>query len=45
VNLILGCSGAVSIKRDLQADLHLNVIDGVTAAARLSRVFLTDESV
>ena len=44
LNVILGCSAAVSIRRDLQADLKLNVIDGVTAAARLSRVVLADTS-
>ena len=39
-NLILGCSGAVSIRDDMQSAMTLNVIDGVSAAARLSRVFV-----
>ncbi len=37
--LILGCSGAVSIKTRIQKNTRLRVIDGVSAAARLCRVF------
>jgi allantoin racemase len=40
-NLILGCSGAVTIVQDLQSQLALTVIDGVSAAARLSRALLS----
>lgn len=40
-NVILGCSGAVSIIRDLQSELNLQVMDGVSAAARLSRAFVS----
>ncbi len=39
-NLILGCSGAVSIKDAMEAHLEMSVIDGVTAAARLSLAIL-----
>ena len=41
-NLILGCSAATSIAADLQARVDATVIDGVTAAARLCRVFALD---
>ena len=41
-NLILGCSAAASIAADLQARVDATVIDGVTAAARLCRVFALD---
>ncbi|KUP93463.1 aspartate/glutamate racemase family protein [Tritonibacter horizontis] len=37
--LILGCAGAVSIVDIIRARLPLRVIEGVTAAARLCRVF------
>lgn len=40
-NVILGCSGAVSITGDLRSDLALKVIDGVSAAARLSRALVS----
>lgn len=38
-NLILGCSGAVTVIGALQSELKSHVIDGVTAAAHLCRVF------
>lgn len=41
LNVILGCSGAVTIVQDLQSQLALNVIDGVSAAARLSRTLVS----
>lgn len=40
-NIILGCSGAVSIRDDFSKKVSPNVIDGVTAAARLCRAFET----
>jgi len=39
-NLILGCSAAVLIKQEFQVGLPFHVIDGVSAAARLSRAFV-----
>lgn len=36
-NIILGCSGAVTIKGGFEKSTYLNVIDGVFAAARLCR--------
>ncbi len=42
-NLIVGCSGAVSIISSLQEDLDLRVLDGVSSAARLVRAFVEDE--
>lgn len=39
-NLILGCAGAVTITEAIQAQVPFRVIDGVTAAARLSRAFV-----
>lgn len=41
-NVILGCSGAVSIMHELQSNLALEVIDGVSAAARLSRALVLE---
>lgn len=41
-NIILGCSGAVSIRKDLSKQLGQRVIDGVTAAARLCRALGKD---
>lgn len=38
-NVILGCSGVVSIKEGFAKNVALNVIDGVSAAARLCRAF------
>ena len=40
-NIILGCSGVVSIRDDFAKRVAPNVIDGVTAAARLCRAFET----
>lgn len=40
-NIILGCSGAVSIRSEFQQRTPKNVIDGVYAAARLSRAVAT----
>ncbi len=39
-NLILGCAGAVTIAEDIRERFSLNVIDGVTAAARLCRALV-----
>ena len=39
-NIILGCSGAVTIVEEMRRKLSVNVIDGVTAAARLCRAFV-----
>ena len=41
-NVILGCSGAVGIVGPLQDELNLNVLDGVTAAARLVRALVQE---
>lgn len=40
-NLILGCSGAVSIVQRMQSGSSRNIIDGVSAAARLSKALVT----
>ncbi|MCA1774092.1 MAG: aspartate/glutamate racemase family protein [Loktanella sp.] len=41
-NVILGCSGVVSIKQHFAQDLALNVIDGVSAAAQLCKALATN---
>ncbi len=39
-NVILGCSGAVKIKRQFENSTNFRVFDGVSSAARLCRLFV-----
>ena len=39
-NVILGCSGAVKIKREFENSTNFRVFDGVSSAARLCRLFV-----